>query len=313
MLKLRFHILLMLLLSCSSVSIAQYDPSFSHYYDMEASFNPAAVGKQPNINVVAAYAMDMAGFEHNPRTAFVSGDMPFHALRSFHGVGINFMNDQIGLFTHTKLDLQYAFQMSLFKGQLRLGLQAGFISEKFDGSNVDLEDSSDPAFSSSELTGSTVDLGLGLFYMRGCWYGGASVHHLNSPLVSLGDNNELKILPTYYFTGGGNISFRNPFITLKPSFLFRTDGTTWRGDVTGRLVYTNESKMLYIGATYSPTISATILLGGSFHGVILGYSYEIYTSSINPGNGSHELFVGYKHELNFIKKGRNLHKSVRIL
>lgn len=313
MLKLRFHILLMLLLSCSSVSIAQYDPSFSHYYDMEASFNPAAVGKQPYINVVAAYAMDMAGFEHNPRTAFVSGDMPFHVLRSFHGVGINFMNDQIGLFTHTKLDLQYAFQMSLFKGQLRLGLQAGFISEKFDGSNVDLEDSSDPAFSSSELTGNTVDLGLGLFYMRGCWYGGASVHHLNSPLVSLGDNNELKILPTYYFTGGGNISFCNPFITLKPSFLFRTDGSTWRGDVTGRLVYTSESKMLYIGATYSPTISATILLGGSFHGVILGYSYEIYTSSINPGNGSHELFVGYKHELNFIKKGRNLHKSVRIL
>ena len=303
----------MLLLSCSSVSIAQYDPSFSHYYDMEASFNPAAVGKQPYINVVAAYAMDMAGFEHNPRTAFVSGDMPFHVLRSFHGVGINFMNDQIGLFTHTKLDLQYAFQMSLFKGQLRLGLQAGFISEKFDGSNVDLEDSSDPAFSSSELTGNTVDLGLGLFYMRGCWYGGASVHHLNSPLVSLGDNNELKILPTYYFTGGGNISFCNPFIALKPSFLFRTDGSTWRGDVTGRLVYTSESKMLYIGATYSPTISATILLGGSFHGVILGYSYEIYTSSINPGNGSHELFVGYKHELNFIKKGRNLHKSVRIL
>lgn len=293
--------------------MAQYDPSFSHYYDMETTFNPAAVGRQPYINVVAAYAMDMAGFEHNPRTALLSGDMPFHALRSFHGVGVDFMNDQIGLFTHTKLDLQYAFQLPLFKGHLRLGLQAGFISEKYDGSKVELDDSSDPAFSSSALTGSAVDLGAGLFYTQGHWYGGASVRHLNSPLVSFGDNNELKIIPTYYFTGGGNISFRNPFITLKPSFLFRTDGTAWRGDITGRLVYTNESKMLYIGATYSPTISATILLGGSFHGVILGYSYEVYTSSMNPGNGSHELFVGYRHEINFAKKGRNMHKSVRIL
>ena len=71
--------------------------------------------------------------------------------------------------------------------------------------------------------------------------------------------------------------------------------------------------MLYIGATYSPTVSATILLGGSFHGVFLGYSYEVYTSSINPGNGSHELFVGYRHDISFAKKGRNLHKSVRIL
>ena len=239
--------------------------------------------------------------------------MPFRAFRKFQGVGVNFMNDQIGLFTHTKLDLQYAIQMLLFKGNLRVGLQAGFISEKFDGSKVDLGDSNDPAFSSTALTGSTIDLGAGLFYSRGQWYGGASVHHLNSPLVSLGDNNELKILPTYYFTGGGNISFRNPFISLKPSFLFRTDGTGWRGDITGRLVYNNGNKMLYIGATYSPTVSATILLGGSFHGVVLGYSYELYTSSINPGNGSHGLFVGYRHEINFANKGRNLHKSVRIL
>ena len=91
------------------------------------------------------------------------------------------------------------------------------------------------------------------------------------------------------------------------------DGTGWRGDITGRLVYNNGDKMLYIGATYSPTVSATILLGGSFHGVVLGYSYEVYTSSINPGNGSHELFVGYRHDISFAKKGRNLHKSVRIL
>uniref|UniRef100_UPI004026B376 PorP/SprF family type IX secretion system membrane protein n=1 Tax=Prevotella sp. TaxID=59823 RepID=UPI004026B376 len=313
MLTRRFCILSILLLVGVSVTKAQYDPSFSHYYDMETSFNPSAAGRQAYLNVAAAYAMDMAGYEHNPRTAYVSADIPFRALRSFHGVGVNFMNDQIGLFTHTKLNLQYAFQMPLFKGHLRLGAEVGFISEKFDGSQVDLGDSSDPAFSTADLTGSSIDLGAGLFYTHGQWYGGASVHHLNSPLVSLGDNNELKILPTYYFTGGGNISFRNPFITLKPSLLFRTDGTGWRGDITGRLVYNNGDKMLYIGATYSPTVSATILLGGSFHGVVLGYSYEVYTSSINPGNGSHELFVGYRHDISFAKKGRNLHKSVRIL
>lgn len=45
---------------------AQYDPSYSHYFDMEPSFNPAAVGKQSKLNVTAAYALDMAGFEHNP-------------------------------------------------------------------------------------------------------------------------------------------------------------------------------------------------------------------------------------------------------
>ena len=79
-------------------SWAQYDPSFSHYFDMEPSFNPAAVGKQAKLNVTAAYALDMAGFEHNPRTMYVAADMPLYALKNYHGVGINLMNDQIGLF-----------------------------------------------------------------------------------------------------------------------------------------------------------------------------------------------------------------------
>ena len=70
---------------------------------------------------------------------------------------------------------------------------------------------------------------------------------------------------------------------------------------------------MYAGLSYSPDKSVTILIGGNFHGIHLGYSYEVYTSAISPGNGSHELFVGYQTDLNFGKKGRNLHKSVRIL
>ena len=44
---------------------AQYDVSFSHYWAMEPSFNPAAVGKEAKLNIAAAYAIQMAGFEHN--------------------------------------------------------------------------------------------------------------------------------------------------------------------------------------------------------------------------------------------------------
>ena len=114
-------------------------------------------------------------------------------------------------------------------------------------------------------------------------------------------------------TGGYNIKLRNPFVTIKPSVLFKTDGVAWRADVTGRLEYNHDNKLLYCGLNYSPTNSITMLVGGSFHGVVLGYSYEFYTSGLNPGNGSHELFVGYQHDINFVKKGKNKHKSVRIL
>ena len=303
----------LLLASLAGVVKAQYDPSFSHYFDMETSFNPAAAGKQPKINVTAAYALDMAGFEHNPQTAYAAADMPFYALKNYHGVGLQFMNDKLGLFAHTRLAAQYAYKFRLFGGQMSAGLQAGLISEKFDGSRADLGDSSDPAFSSSQLSGNVVDLGAGIYYTLKEFYAGFSVQHVTAPLVSLGETNELQIDRTYYLSGGYNIKLRNPFLTIKPSMLVKTDWVGWRADVTGRLVYTHDDKLLYGGLSYSPTNSVTMLLGGSFHGIVLGYSYEFYTSGLNPGNGSHELFVGYQHDINLVKKGKNKHKSVRIL
>ena len=149
--------------------------------------------------------------------------------------------------------------------------------------------------------------------MQRHWYAGASVQHLNRPKIRMGDVNELPVSPTYYLTGGYNIQLRNPFLKIKPSVLLRTDGKAYRADVTGRLVYSHEGKMLYGGISYSPTNSVTALIGGTFHGVVVGYSYEVYTSGLSLGNGSHELFVGYQTELNLAKKGKNKHQSVRIL
>lgn len=294
-------------------SHAQYDVSFSHYFDLEPSYNAAAVGKQSKLNVAAAYAMDLAGFKRNPQTMYVGADLPFYFLKSYHGAGIQLMNDKLGLFTHQRLALQYAFKVKLFGGTLSTGISAGLLSESFDGTKVDLEDSSDPAFSSSKLDGNSIDLSAGLYYTRGKLYVGLSAQHLNSPLIKLGETNELKVDATYYLTGGYDIRLRNPYLTIKPSFLVRTDGVAWRGDITGRLVYTNDKKMMYLGVGCSPTNSVTVLIGGNVHGVIMGYSYEMYTSAINPGNGSHELFIGYQMDLNLTKKGRNLHKSVRTL
>ena len=303
----------MFLSALVGVSKAQYDPSFSHYFDMETSFNPASAGKQSKINVTAAYAMDMAGFEHNPQTSYAAADMPFYALKNYHGVGVQFMNDRLGLFTHMRLSAQYTYKFKLLGGQMSVGLQAGLISEKLDGSKADLGDSGDPAFNSAQLSGNAVDLGMGIYYTLKDFYAGVSVQHITSPLVKLGDNNELPIDKTYYLSGGYNIKLHNPFLTIKPSVLVKTDMVAWRADVTGRLVYTHDDKLLYGGLSYSPTNSVTMLIGGSFHGVVLGYSYEFYTSGINPGNGSHELFVGYQQDINLVKKGKNKHKSVRIL
>lgn len=292
---------------------AQYDVSFSHYWAMEPSFNPASVGKEDKLNAAGAYAIQLAGFEHNPNTMYVAADMPFYFLKNRSGAGIQIINDNIGVFSHKRLSLQYAYQPRLFGGRMSVGIQAGLLSENLDGSKLELDNTSDPAFSTSSNTGTGVDLSAGLYYLHRSWYVGLSALHLNSPKVELGATNELQINSTYYLTGGYNIRLRNPFLSVQASVLGRYDGTAWRADVTGRLTYTHEKRMLYGGVSYSPTNSVTALIGGNFHGVHIGYSYEVYTSAISFGNGSHELFVGYQTDLDLLKKGRNLHKSVRHL
>jgi len=292
---------------------AQYDPSFSHYWTMESAYNPAAVGKENKLNVVVAYNMSMTGFENNPRTMFATADMPFQLLGAMHGVGAKFVNDQIGLFSHNSFSVQYALKQRFFGGTLSIGVIGSLLSENFNGSKLDLEESGDPAFTSSELTGSGFDLGAGLFYNRKNWYAGASVQHLMEPVVELGESNELTIARSYYFMAGGNIRLKNPFLTIHPSVMGRSDGVGYRADLTTRVKYTNDKKVMYVGAGYSPSNSFTLYLGGDFHGVSLGYSYEVYTNGQSLGNGSHELLVRYQTDINFFKKGRNKHQSVRLL
>ena len=309
----RLYIILSLTVLFAAGVRAQYDASFSHYWDLEPYFNPAAVGKQPKLNVVGAYAISMAGFENNPRTMYVGADMPFYLIGAYHGAGVSLLNDQIGLFTHQRIALQYAYKHKLLGGTISVGAQFGFVNEQFDGSKVDLGEAGDPAFATSDVNGNSMDLAAGLYYTHGRWYAGISAQHLTSPLVELGETNELQIDPTFYLTGGYNIKLRSPFVTIPTSVLVRTDGKAYRADVTARVVYTNDKKMMYAGVSYSPTNSVTAVIGGMFHGINLSYSYEMYTSALSIGNGSHELTVGYQTNLNLFKKGKNKHKSVRIL
>ena len=249
---------------------AQQEPSFVHYWALEPSFNPAAVGKAPVINVTGSYAMSMTGFENNPKTMLLAGDMPVRLLNGYHGVGLQLMNDDIGLFTHQRLAVQYANKQRLFGGTLSVGIQIGMLSEKFKGSQLDLDDTSDEAFSTTDVTGNALDLAVGLYYQHRLWYAGLSVSHATAPSIELGERSIIDISRTYYLTGGYNIQLTNPLLSIHPSVLARTDGTAYRVDVTTRLKYEHENKKFYAGVAYSPTNSVTALIGGVFHGISWG-------------------------------------------
>ncbi|MBQ0073447.1 MAG: PorP/SprF family type IX secretion system membrane protein [Prevotella sp.] len=302
------------MLALTSIQVsAQYDPYFSHYYDMQTSFNPAAAGKEDRLNVYAVYAMSLAGFENAPQVVSFAGDMPFRTKKVIHGVGAKFMNDKIGLFNHQHITAQYAMRLRALKGNLSIGINAGMITEKFKGSEVELGEEGDPVFPKSDVDGNSVDLGVGIYYSRKNWYVGISAQHLNYPTVKLGEMYEFKIDGTYYAMGGVDFQLRNPALKILTSAIVRTDLTSYRADITGRLQYSFDGKMLYAGIGVSPTNSVTVLIGGKFQGFLVGYSFEAFTNGISIRNGSHEMHIGYQMDVDLGKKGKNRHQTTRTL
>ena len=295
---------------------AQYDAAFTNYWTLQSYFNPAVSGLSGQLEVQGAYSMQMVGFENAPSTMLATVDLPLFFLTPRHGAGLGIMNDKIGLFSDKKLYLQYAYHQPLWGGRLSLGARVGLLNESFDGTKLDVIDSGDPAFATSQVNGTGFDVDFGLRYTyKQLWYAGLSAMHLTGPTVRLGDDkmHEVSVGQLFYLTGGYTLKFRKPEYALYTTAILRTNLQAWRGDVTARLAYNGEKLHLYGGISYSPTVSVAILLGTTFHGVKIGYSYEIYTGGIGALNGSHELVLGYQTDLNLFKKGKNLHKSVRLL
>ena len=294
---------------------AQYDPAFNHYWNLQTFYNPAASGLDGQINVQGAYAMQMMGYENSPATMIITADLPLWMISPAHCVGLGFINDKIGLFAHKKFYLHYAYHQKLFGGRLSGGIRFGLISETFNGSGVDVEDSGDPAFPTSEANGTAFDLDAGLRFDAKNWYAGFSMLHILSPTVHLGEAkaNEYDIPSAFYLTGGYNIRLRNPLFKVQTSAIVRTDLQNWRGDIGARVYYYGPKAQLYAGLGYSPTISVSGFFGGNFHGVQLGYCYEFYTSGIGAMQGVHEISIGYVTDLSLFKKNKNRHQSVRIL
>lgn len=312
--KLYYRMCLLAAMTVASFNAwAQQDPAFVHYWLIEPQFNPASVGRSPQLSITAALQTHASGYEDAGNTMYAGADMAFQIGRTRHGVGVLFQNDEFGLFSHKRFTAQYAYHFKLFGGTMSVGAEVDMLNETINGSKADLNDGNDPAIPTTDLSGSKFDASVGIFYSHKGWYAGLAMQHLTSPLVRLGETNEYKIKSLYNLTAAYNIKLKNPLFTIVPSTLLRYDGSAFRADITGRLQYAHDKKRLYAGLGYSPQHSVTGFVGGMFHGVDLGYSYEANTSGMGLGAGQHEITLGYRLDLNLQKKGKNIHRSVRWL
>ena len=132
------------------VARAQFDTHFTHYWALQGYYNPAVAGLSGRLNLYGTYAMQMAGYTHAPATMLFGADMVLPTEKKNQAVSANLYNESIGLFTNQRLFAGYAYRFKLWDGRMAVGINAGSLEQKFDGSKVEAEESTDAAFPSSE-------------------------------------------------------------------------------------------------------------------------------------------------------------------
>ncbi len=304
----------------------QVDAQFTHYYSVPTYFNAAATGRTDFVNINGGTRLQWMGIKNAPKTFVITADMPFKVMNKRIGAGLVMQQESLGLFSNVSLAAQGSYKFKLLKGLMSVGFQVGFINQTFRGSKVvlpsddDYHEGNDDGIPMSDLTGTSIDLGIGAYYTHKMFWAGVSLQHANSPTVTFNAesgegsnerNYEFTAGRILYFMAGSNIQIKNTLFEVIPSMMVKTDFSFTTAELTGRVRY---NKFLSIGAAYRYNDAVSLILGAEFKNFYVGYSYDYPTSAIaKASSGSHELFAGYSLKLDLSDKNKHKHKSIRIM
>ncbi len=301
---------------------AQFVSQFSQYMFAKESFNPAAIAEYNMITLNGIYKLQWVGIPGAPVDATFHASMPVSVGNQNGSVGISLDNETMGLFSKQVVEIQGAYKMNVAGGTLSLGLNLGAINIGFAGDSVHIPTGSqgndyhvaagsDPMIPTSQVNGMAFDLGLGAYFYTPRMYVGLSALNVTEPTIRWTSTQTTYVGSMYYLTGGYNISLPNPYFTLKPAVLIKTNFVNAQADIDLLMDYKNK----YWGGLGYRLNDSFIFTGGVNlnNGLSIGYAFDLpVTSIVSSSFGSHELMVSYHFDFSFVKR-HSKYKSVRIL
>ncbi|MCM1378234.1 MAG: type IX secretion system membrane protein PorP/SprF [Clostridium sp.] len=325
--KYRLSLLLLLLSFIVTALRAQGDVQFTQYWAVPTYYNPAYTGSTDYLRIRGGARLQWLGIENAPKSFMGLADSPLKIGKKRIGVGLNLMQENLGLFSNLMVNIQASYKFKALKGEFSVGLQGGYYNSKFKGSEVyipdgdDYHQGTDTSIPMQDVTGNSFDFSTGISYTHKYFSVGISGLHLLNPTVKLNTEGtetdsetaefETELPRMLYFTADSNIPIKNTLFELQPSVIVSTDFNQVNGGVTMRARY---NKFLSFGAGYRWDDAVSVMIGAEFKNFFIGYAYDYPVSAIAKGSsGSHELVAGYQLKLDFGGKNKNKHRSIRIM
>jgi len=304
--------------------VAQQTPQFSLFHKLYSYSNPAFTASEGASKVGALHRTQWAGYdtnvEPNPRpiSQLISFELPISFLSPFskssitkeknEGLGINLLNDNIGVINQISLQLSLAKRIKLSESQkLSFGIGFGLISQTIRNSNLNSVEPNDPAI--EELLNSNLKIEPSL--STGLWFLGEKSNFgisFNNLLSDDGGNtiisqknlivdfnrsftisSSLDLIPMFnYITDFKNhsnilgLGTRSIFMDIKVEFNLLLRQSLSK-DEEGQIQWSNNDAIVQIGM---PSIASLPI---SFY-----YSIDVVTFDASAkSNYSHEIMLVY--------------------
>lgn len=289
---------------------AQTDGHYTMFMFNKLYYNPAYAGEKELPTINATYRYQWSDMPGAPKAFNFSADAPVGKFtRQFRPValGINLINEQLGVEKYTTVMGNYAYRFAIKKATLSIGLRGGAKLYSANYGQLDIAHSGDPNFQGGISTLVLPNFGTGAFWsakdnnQRDKYYLGLSIPALlQNHYGKNSQNNTVLAKETrcVYLSGGyifptGNNS---PF-TLTPQAIVRFLGNlNYHLPVNCDLnLSTTYKDRFTLGITYRTDKSVEFIAHLQvLREVNIGYAYDYSFSPLFPYLGqTHEIVVGF--------------------
>jgi type IX secretion system PorP/SprF family membrane protein len=273
----------------------QLAPVTSQYVLNPMSINPGYAGNRGALNIAAFYRRQWAGISGAPETVTLAADAPF--LDSKLGLGLVITSDKIGVTKETHFMTNYAYKISMKKGELSLGLGAGLITTNTAWSDLVVLDPGDENFLTDSRVFVVPDFSFGVYYTYNDFFAGLSIPKLLGYKFNF-DKNKYNLLfnpgQYNYMLNAGYVYTVNQKVKLFPSTLITVSpGEKILFDLNG---YASFNDRIWAGVSYRNKRSFGALLQVAVNNQIkVAYTYDFDLGKLSHySSGSHEIMVRYE-------------------
>lgn len=283
---------------------AQQEAIFSQFFYNKTLLNPGAAGSNGRPCLTAFHRQQWVGLEGAPVTQSLSFNSPAFADRV--GLGLTLMNDRIGFFNSTFVNLAYAYRVQFGKGKLGIGMQASYLHHRVNWEKArTITGNADPNAGTETLT-PIFNAGIGAHFETEQFFAGVSVPYLLERGLSENDGGvvtDFSGTTPHLFVNAGLLLEVSPALKMRPAVAARVlKNAPPTLDAHLSFGFLKENR-LWAGGTYRWSQSKIHAYGDAFVAMVqyqpgqrwkMGFAYDIPLSSLRRDTqGTFELMLEY--------------------